>query len=217
MRVRDTMTVDVATVTPSTPLKDAARLLVERRISGVPVVDGGTVVGVLSEADVLEKERGGRLPQRRGALARLLDRNGSPEPLKLEARTVGDAMSSPAITVEPEWTIPSAAERMLESGINRLPVVRQGRLVGIVTRADLVRAFARSDEQIETDVREEIAFQKGLWLDDSPIEIQVDQGETVLSGRVRLRSQADALPKVVARVPGVVTVRAHLQWSEDDV
>lgn len=215
MRVQDVMTTDVATAEPGTPLKDVARELVELRISGMPVVDGEEVVGVISEADLLAKEAG-ETHRRTGALGRLLDHAHPDEDLKLGARLAGEAMTAPAVTVEPYWTISTAANLMLERGINRLPVVQQGRLVGIVTRADLVRAFARSDAEIEREIREQLEFQQALWLDGRPVEVQVRDGEVVLTGRVEQRTHADLLPKVIGSVPGVVGVRSELVWSEDD-
>ena len=125
-------------------------------------------------------------------------------------------MSSPAITVMPIWTVAGAAALMLDKHVNRLPVVRANRLVGIVTRADIVRAFARLDEAIRLEVAEAVDLQQGLVLDDSPVEVTVHGGEAVLTGTVRRRSQAEILPKVAEAVPGVVAVRSELDWSEDD-
>jgi CBS domain-containing protein len=105
---------------------------------------------------------------------------------------------------------------MLDKHVNRLPVVRANRLVGIVTRADVVRAFARLDEAIRVEIAEAVAIQQGLVLDDSPVEVTVHGGEAVLTGTVRRRSQAEILPKVAEGVPGVVAVRSELGWSEDD-
>lgn len=215
MRVEDVMTAEVATVKPEASLKDAARELTGRRISGMPVVDDdGRVIGVISEADVLAKEEPEQEP-RAGAIARLLDR-GREEPAGLGARVVREAMTSPAITIEPHWPVAMAAEQMIEGGVNRLPVVQQGRLVGIVTRADLVRAFARSDEQIAGDIREMVALQQELWRDQQPVELRIEVGEVTLAGEVRWRDEAILLPKMVRTVPGVVSVRSELTWSEED-
>ena len=108
MIVDDVMTRDVATVPPNLLLKDVARLMTERGISGLPVVEDGKVIGVISEADILQKQRGpgeGRF-----------HRNG-----KFHARTVADAMTSPAITVLGRSTLPAAATVMSDRGVNRLP------------------------------------------------------------------------------------------------
>jgi CBS domain-containing protein len=216
MRVADVMTRDVATVRPDTPLKDVARELIERGISGMPVVDDeGRVVGVISETDLVMKERA-EPRERGGVLAALLHRGDPDEQLKLAASVAGEAMTSPAITIESYWPVTVAAKRMLDSAVDRIPVVRQERLIGIITRADLVRAFARSDEEIAHDVREQLALQEALWPDGGKVKAQVGAGETTLTGNVRRRSEAETLPKLIAKVPGVVTVRSELTWSEDD-
>jgi CBS domain-containing protein len=209
------MTRQVATVAPETPVKEVARELVERGISGMPVVDDdGRVVGVVSEADVLAIERSDR-DDDDGRLARLLHRREAGEG-RSTARLAGEAMTSPAITIEPFWTIPSAAHIMLERSVNRLPVVAGKRLVGIVTRGDLVRAFARSDEAVAQEIRDQMRVQQDIWLEGCNVEVTVTGGETTLTGSVLRRSDAELLPKSVARVPGVVGVHADLTWSEDD-
>jgi CBS domain-containing protein len=214
MRVEDIMTTDVATVRPYTPLKDVAHTLVDRAISGMPVViDDGRVVGVISETDLLPHEPA---PQRRhGLLAWLLERGDSAE-LRLPARVADDVMSRPAVTVEPFWSTAGAAALMLERGVKRLPVVRAGRLVGIITRADLVRAFARNDAEVQQDVRDLVAFQQALWSDAQPVEVAVAAGETTLRGQVERRSVAETLPMLIGKVAGVVNVRSELTWLEDD-
>ena len=214
MRVEEVMTRDVVTVTPETPLKDVARKLVELRISGMPVVDaGGSVVGVISEADVLAKERFEY--DDGGAIARLIHRPDPSEKAKSAARVAGEAMTSPAITVEPYWTIPTVAQMMLEHGINRLPVVRRTGLVGIVTRADLVRAFARTDDEIATEVREALALQDAMsFFPRGPIKVRVEAGEATLTGTVRTRDDAEILANATAKVPGVVTVHSDIVWPE---
>jgi len=213
MRVQEVMSRDVVTVTPETPLKEVARKLIELRISGMPVVGpDGAVVGVISEADVLAKER--IEYQDGGAITRLIHRPDPAQKAKLAARVAGEAMTSPAITVEPYWTVPTVAQMMLEHGINRLPVVRRGRLVGIVTRADLVRAFARSDDEVADEVREALALQEAMSFGRGPVEVRVDAGEATLTGTVRTREDADVLTNATARVPGVVGVRSDIAWRE---
>lgn len=213
MRVQEVMTRDVVTVSPETSLKDVARKLVELRISGMPVVGAdGSVVGVISEADVLAKER--IEYEDGGAIARLIHRPDPAQKAKLSARVAGEAMTSPAITVEPYWTVPTVAQMMLEHGINRLPVVRRGRLVGIVTRADLVRAFARTDDEVADEVREALALQEAMSFGRGPIEVRVDAGEATLTGTVRTREDAEVLTNATAKVPGVVGVRSEIAWPE---
>ena len=144
LKVRDVMTQDVVTVEPETPLKDVARLMIEYGVSGIPVVDPtGLVVGVVSEADLLVKERGeGGLSRR--PLAWLLgeSKTAERELVKIKAVAAREAMTRPALTIGPDRPLREAADLMIREQVNRLPVVgRAGRLVGIVTRADVVRAF----------------------------------------------------------------------------
>src|SRR5262245_55134716 len=147
MRVRDVMTTQVLTTTPGTSLRDAALVLATRGISGLPVVDdNGAVVGVFSEADVIAKE--GIEPQKGGILRWLLEPADPWIEERLGATTVGEAMSAPPVTIGPDSSIARAATTMLEEGVNRLPVVERGELLGVVSRADLVRAFVRADDEI---------------------------------------------------------------------
>src|SRR3990172_6043670 len=146
MKIKDVMTRDVITVGPETPLKEAAVILGRNGISGLVVVDGdGAVVGVLSEADILLKE-GGERSAHTGLFGWLFETGGAALEQKLAARTAGEAMTAPALTIGPERPLHEAAARMIEDGVNRLPVLEDGKLVGIVSRADLVGAFPRTDE-----------------------------------------------------------------------
>jgi CBS domain-containing protein len=214
MKVEDLMTGDVRTVSPDTSLKDVAEVLSGNRVSGLPVVDAdGRVLGVVSEADILRKEQG-RGGRRGGVLGWLLDHD-EPDP-RLEARTAGEAMTSPALTIEPGRPAAEAARLMVEKQINRLPVVAEGRLVGIVTRADLVRAFHRPDEEVEREIRDDVLLST-LWIDPSRVSISVSNGEVSLSGKVETRTQAELVEAYVRRVPGVVDVHSELTWTVDDL
>lgn len=215
MNVRDVMTTDVVTVPPGESLKDVAQLMVERRISGVPVVDNeGDVLGVVTEGDLIVKERG--LRQGRGRpLAWLVDPIEIDLRLKLEARVVGEAMTSPPVTIEPWRQVAAAADLMVTKHVNRLPVVDHGKLIGIVTRADLVRAFARSDAEVAHEIQEDVVG-RHLLLEPHAVEVAVTAGEVELSGEVGRRSQADLLPKLAAKVPGVVAVSSQVTWRFDD-
>ena len=215
MRVHDVMTTDVATARPDAPLKEVAAELADRGISGMPVVDDdGGVVGVVSEADVLGKMA--TAPEdERGALERLRRKSDAGD-RELDAQLVKDVMTSPAITIDEHWPVSEAADRMLAGKVNRLPVVRQGRLVGVVSRADLVRAFARSDEDVLSEVRDLVALQQEILRDDRHVEIGVEHGEVMLAGEVRDRDGAEVLVKMARTVPGVVSVRSELTWATPD-
>jgi CBS domain-containing protein len=210
MNVEDVMRTEVQTVRPETLLKDVAALLARHRIGGVPVIDGERVpIGVVSKHDIVVKESG-TLPQRR--LRDALRRRG-PDPVaaKVSARTAGEAMSTPAITIEPLLPLSLAVERMLASGVNRLPVVSRGTLVGILTRHDLVRAFARGDGEIEREIRRE-ALTGLSWADE--VDVAVRDGEVTLRGQVDTVYDAQALPVAVRHILGVVSVDAELNgWD----
>jgi CBS domain-containing protein len=215
--VRDVMTTSVLAAKPETPLKEVARLLVEQRISGLPVVDeANRVVGVVSEADLLVKEQDpGALA--RGPLDRIFGESDELRELraKAEARTAGEAMTSPAITIEASRSVHQAASAMIERRVNRLPAVDGGHLVGIVTRADLVRAFVRSDEQLEQTIREDVLL-KTLWIDPAQFTVDVRDGVASLRGAVDRRSTAGMIVRSVEMVPGIVGVNAEIAWTVDD-
>jgi len=212
MKVKDVMTSDVVTVEPAASLKEVAALLVERRVSGLPVVDPDRkVLGVISEADILFKECGEKGPQ--GVLAWLLEPGG---PAKLEATTAEEAMTAPARTIGPERPVVDAAKRMLEEAVNRFPVVDEdGTLVGIVTRADLVRAFVRSDEAIAREIREDVVL-KTLWIAPEALDISVHQGAVRIGGSVETKTDAELIEAFARRVPGTVSVESHLSWLEEN-
>jgi CBS domain-containing protein len=149
MKVSDVMTEIVFTVTPDTPLTVVANRMLEYGVSGMPVVEDGRVVGVVSETDILYKERS--VPDRDGLVDWIAHYPDDPPRAKLEARTAGQAMTSPAVTIAPERHLSDAAALMLDLGIDRLPVVSGGLLAGIVTRADIVRAFATVDVRVGVD------------------------------------------------------------------
>ena len=210
MKVKDVMTSEVVSVEPQTSLKDVARLLIERRVSGVPVVENdGTVVGVVSEGDILVKEREQHGPP--SLLGHLLDWDAA-ERAKRGATDASDAMTAPAVTIRPTRPVHEAAALMLDRSVNRLPVVDEHRrLVGIVTRADLVRAFARTDEEIEREIREDV-LKRTLWASPDHFTIDVDDGEVTIEGRTTDAESAQVLTRLVERVPGVVQVSSRVDW-----
>ena len=217
MRVRELMTERVLTIGPEAPIKDVARILVEHRISGLPVCDmEGRVLGVVSEADILYKEHDPREAHVGGPLGWIVD--GTPNYtgyVKAGALTARKAMTSPAITVAPWESVSEAARIMCERRVNRLPVVHHEHLVGIVTRADLVRAFTRADEEIEREIREDVV-QRTMWIDTGKIEVDVERGRASLTGTLHTRSDVELLARLVGRVPGVVAVESAVAWDVDD-
>jgi CBS domain-containing protein len=209
MKIEEVMSRDVVTVTPDASLKAVAGILIERGISGLPVCDAeGRVLGVVSEGDLLFKEQGRDL--RRGALFGRMAAEA-----KSDARTAGDAMSAPPIVIEPRRPVSEAARLMLQHQVKRLPVISEGRLVGIVTRADLVRAFHRPDADVEHELRDDV-MQRVLWIDPDRVSVAVDEGEVRLSGKLDTKTEAELLEAYATAVPGVVGVDSELTWSVDD-
>jgi CBS domain-containing protein len=211
MKIADAMSVNVITVTPETPLKDAAALLARHRISGLPVVEAEAVVGVVSEADIVARSTGGR--ESRSLLGTLFGGDRDEEAIA-DAR-VREAMSAPAITIAPGRQVAEAARVMVERRVNRLPVVEEPRLVGILTRADLVRAFVRPDEELEREIRDDVAG-TALWIDGRTLDVTVDGGAVKLGGEVERRVDAELLERFTAAVPGVVSVHSELRWKFDE-
>lgn len=147
--VGEVMTREVLTASPDDLLSEVARRLVERGVSGLPVVwSDGRVVGVISEGDLLKRWQALQVPSFVSILGGMFP-TGSLQFLEQQVRQiaavkVADVMTRPAVTAAPEWSVAEAARAMMRHGVKRLPVVDpEGRLVGIVTRADLIRAMAR--------------------------------------------------------------------------
>jgi len=211
--VRDVMTNGdrVVTVPPEAPLKRVAELMVEHAISGLPVVDADRrVVGVVSEADIVAGETAGAGAEAMTARALSL---ADPSAVAIP-RTAGEAMTAPAVTITPNQPMMAAAQRIVDRGVNRLAVVDEdGRLVGIVARADIVAAFARSDDEIADDVREVLEHSLGLGPD--AVQVAVVDGEVRLSGAVGTATYAKLAAFFASGVPGVVTVRSEVQAPDD--
>ncbi len=217
MRVSELMTEKVLTIGPEAPIKDVAKILVTNGISGLPVCDiEGHVLGVISEGDILYKEHDPAEGHLGGPLGWIVDGTlNSAGVKKAKALTARKAMTAPALTIAPWESAAEAARIMCQSHVNRLPVVRDGLVVGIVTRADLVRAFTRTDAEIERELREDV-LERMMWIDAGKVEVGVQGGRAALSGRLHTRSDVELLDKLVARVPGVVAVDSTVAWNVDD-
>ena len=216
MKVGDVMTRDVTSVTPETALRDVAQLLGEKRISGVPVVDArGKCLGIVSEADLLAKQVS-RPSTRRSPLEWILGEQRDPEELRRRAATTAqEAMSSPVVSITPDQPLRDAAALMVDRSVNRLPVLSADRLVGIVTRADLVRAYLRLDEDIERAVSDDV-LRGTMWLDPDEFDIEVHEGHVRIRGRVDRRSTARIIERLIGLVDGVTMVDSDLAWELDD-
>lgn len=209
MKVREIMTVQVVTVRPDTSLKEAARLMAARGISGLPVVDEGRVVGILTEADFVDRTAGhGR--------ASLLDVLMNRDDRHLYAADVGDAMTTPVISVGPDDGHVDAARLMKRKHVKRLPVLDDnGRLLGVVSRSDILAVFTRPDEVIEQDIRHRIIGQL-LAIEPDRLSVEVEDGHVRLEGSVQARTEAALLEELIAGVDGVWSVESNVRFLVDD-
>jgi len=206
-KVRDVMTTSVVTVDRITPYQEIDRLLTAHRISGMPVLKmGREVVGVVTEADLLAAEDE---TSRRARMAGSIGSRWLHRKQPHASLTAGTLMTAPAVTVTPDATIPAAARLMNTHRIRRLPVVDQdGKLVGIVSRRDLLSVFLRPDADIIHDVRQ--------VLDEIPVAnapqdvlVTVRHGVVTLTGTVRAEGHHDLLPlalRTIWDIDGVVDV-----------
>lgn len=205
--VADVMTRRVVTATPETSFKEAVRLLRRRRVSGLPVVDGGgALVGILSETDLLSKI--GR-PAPDSAVVE--SQRQRLDHAKAAGQNVGEVMTKEVVTVRADHPVALAARELHDRGFKRFPVVDEaGRLVGIVTRSDLLKVFLRPDADIEDDVRAAIRSA------DGGVKASVARGVVTLRGSVETRRRMEGLLRAVGDIDGVVGVDSMLAFSIDE-
>ncbi|GGS26281.1 hypothetical protein GCM10010252_76550 [Streptomyces aureoverticillatus] len=218
-KVGTVMATDVVQATYDTPFKEVARLLDRHRISGLPVVDDEQyVIGVLSETDLMVRQAEAEdpyAPTRAGRWRKLLP-GARKRTAKAHARTAGQLMSQPAVTVHAEDTIAEAARTMAKHRVERLPVVdEEERLVGIVTRRDLLQVFLRPDAEIRNDVVDEVLVQT-LWLAPQAIAVEVLDGVVTLHGQLERRSDIPIAVRMTRQIDGVVAVVDKLRYRLDD-
>ncbi|WP_354637170.1 CBS domain-containing protein [Kitasatospora camelliae] len=211
--VHDVMTREVVTARPDTPFKEIAALFHRNDITAIPVVDDQErPIGMVSEADLLRKEA--VLPDPEGrAPGRWLE---PADRARAEAETAGGLMTSPAVTARASWSVPEAARAMDKHKVKRLPVVDEvGRLVGIVSRRDLLQIFLRHDAAIREEIVHDVLGQT-LWLAPGDVQVVVHDGVVTLTGRLPRRSLVPIAEQLCRAVDGVVAVHQTLDWSEDD-
>lgn len=201
MQVLDLMTTEVIKVSPSTPIKEAAQLMFRHRVSGLPVVDDdGTLGGIITEADFLRLE---------------VARGEADDPAPIE--TVGEVMSSGVVTIGPEEGLAEAAKIMVVQDVKRLPVVDdEERLLGIISRLDIVAVFTRPDEIIEDEIKEDLV-RRVLFVDPDAIDVAVKGGVVTFSGEIGTRNEARLLEELARRLDGVMRVDNQLTWRLDDI
>ncbi len=212
----DVMTTDVVRAVAGTPFKEVAALLAEHRISGLPVVDDDDkVIGVVSETDLLlsQADNAGSTPRPRHLHVTRTARTAA---AKSGALTAGELMTTPPVTVHAQEVIAVAARTMARHRVERLPVLdEEDRLVGIVTRGDLLQVFLRPDTDIRAEVIDEILV-RTLWLAPHAIGVTVADGVVTLDGRLERRSDVSIAVHMVGLIDGVVAVVDHLTHRQDD-
>jgi CBS domain-containing protein len=188
-------------------------LLADRRISALPVIDeAGHVVGVVSETDLLRKIEyaGGEEPRIFDGPRRRDERRRS------QGHIAVDLMSAPPIVVTADTSITAAARTMDQTGVKRFPVVdERGRLIGIVTRGDLLKVHLCTDEEILGDVRTGV-LDRFLPEDTETVVVAVVNGVVTLAGMVDRRSSAEIAARLSRQVAGVVDVVSTLDYRSDD-
>jgi len=216
---REIMSSPVITASPDMSFKDIVAIMLEHGISGLPIVDeGGRLVGMVSEADLLLKEeepraQPGLIPWHGSSLRleRIRDRHR-----KAEGMTAGTLMTENVVSATESATIHHLAHLMLVHDINRIPIVRDGRVVGIVTRADILKVFTRGDEALLKVVQQTLA--QDLWIDPKALSITCLNGVITLSGQAERHSDRDIIIRWVKAIDGVVGVNAdHLEFRVDDL
>lgn len=225
MKVADVMTQPVISVTPEMAIVEAARLMLQHRISGLPVVDqGGSVVGIVSEGDLLRRaetstdrvhSRWFELLISPGRLAR--------DYVQSHARKVSEVMTRDVASVAPPDTLAVVVQLMETRHIKRLPVIENGRLVGIVSRANLMQALldqlpAPTAKQIDGDagIREQILAEiaNQPWGPRASVDVMVKDGIVELNGSITDDRERTALQVLAENTPGVKAVRDNLVWVE---
>ena len=197
MLVRDLMTTDVVAVGPGASIRDAARLMFRYRVSGVPVVDmDDHVLGIITEGDFLAME------------IERLETGAVPTEVR-------EVMSKSVKTIPPEMDVTGAARFMQAQDVKRLVVASDGRMVGIISRFDIVSAFTRPDDLIEDEIREDLV-RRVLFVDPESIDVSVVNGVATFVGSIGTRTEARLVEELARRLDGVVDVSNQLTWRIDD-
>jgi CBS-domain-containing membrane protein len=221
MKAADVMVTNVITVGPDACVQDVARALVEARISGVPVVGSdGKLLGIVSEGDLMRRAEAGTGRRRPWWLAVLTGREVlASEFIKEHSRKVADVMTRQVVTAAPDtplWTIANLLEK---NAIKRVPIVQDGKVVGIVSRANLLQALASFSKRVEaaapdtdSNIREKVLTQLKAepWSRPSLINVIVQDGTVELWGIVDSASEKKAVRVAAEVTPGVRAVNDNL-------
>jgi CBS-domain-containing membrane protein len=211
--VQDVMSTEVVTVRFQTSYHDIVALMAARGVSAVPVIDDfNRVLGVVSEADLLLKiEYGSEEAPKLFAWG-----TRKKEKVKAHGATAAELMSTPPVTILPTASLTSAARLLDREHVKRLPVVNElGRLVGIVSRSDLLSVYLRPDSSVRDDIAKDV-LKHVLQLGASEVQVEVAEGIVTLTGNVDRRSTAQIAVHLSRAVPGVIEVIDRLSFTFDD-
>ena len=219
MQVKDIMTTNVVTAKTSDTVADVAKAMASKRISGLPVVDeAGKVVGVVSEGDLLARAALGQDAPRSWWLG-LIGEGETPEAyMRAHGKTVGDVMTRSVVSIAPDASLAAVARKLEASGVKRLPVVENGALVGVVSRADIVRALASIQpeapavHQSDAEIRKQVvsALHETRALVGIQSTVIVRDGVVELWGLASDEASINAARIAAEEIPGVKKVENHI-------
>jgi len=223
MRASDVMTRKVLTVGRETSVANAIRVMLDNNISGLPVLDNGKVVGIVTEGDLLRRGETGTERQRPRWLEILMGPGRmAGEYVRTHGRKVEAVMTADLISVAGDTPLEEVVGLMERRRIKRVPVIEGDVLVGVVSRLDLLRALLReieaqhSEDRGDDDIREQILAElaKAAWVPRDGLSISVKEGVVDLNGVILEEKERQALRVVAENVPGVRAVEDHLVWVE---
>ena len=224
MKASDVMTSPVKTVGPRDTIRTAIETMLAAHVSGLPVVDGeGRLVGVLSQGDLLRRVELGTEKQRSRWIEFLVGPGRSASDyVQTHGRYIEEVMTADPIVVEADTPLEEVVGIMERRRIKRVPVVRDGRLIGIVTRSDLLASLlaaekalavtAGNDAAIRTAILAEL--EKKAWVPPAAIRIEVVDGTVTLAGTILDEREREALRVAAENVPGVKAVNDELVWVD---
>lgn len=219
MKARDVMVSPVITAKPSWSLREVANTLLEKRISAVPVLDdSGKLVGIISEGDLMHRSEAGTERRRPWWLLLMAGDDAlATDYIKAHARTVADVMTRNVITATPDTPLDEIAILLEKNSIKRVPIVKDGQIVGIVSRANLVQAMASAPKGLEVPLSDAAIRDKLLahlkaqpWAHTAMLNVTVKDGAVNLWGTINSETERKAIHVAAETTPGVRNVNDHL-------
>ena len=225
MKVSDVMTRRVISILPAASISEAVKLMLKNHISGLPVIDDeGKLVGILSEGDLLRRSEIGTERGRSRWLDALFGPSDAADAyVHSHGRKVKDVMTRDPVTVKESTPLYEVVHLMERRNIKRLPVARASKVVGIISRANLIRALAglhrqgRASEKTDCAIRNRILadIEKQDWAYSAFVDVTVRKGVVDLWGTITDLEQRDALRVLAENIPGVKKIEDHLRWSNE--